>query len=288
MTTNDRPALVLGASGKSGRRVASRLWERNVPVRPGGRTGHPPFDWRDRATWTPALEGAGAAYLSFQPDLALPGAAAAVAELSALAADAGVERLVLLSRRGEEEARLAEQGFHAAAPFGTVLRCAWFAQNFSEGAFAAGVASGELVLPVGDAVAEPFVDVEDVADVAVAALTRDEHAGAVHELTGPRSLTFAAAVAELAAATGRDLTFVPTTLDEFTTALTGLGLPGDVVDLLRYLFTEVLDGRGSRTTDGVRAAIGRDATDFREYAVRDAAVWAPGAQLVPGAGPVRS
>jgi uncharacterized protein YbjT (DUF2867 family) len=270
MTTNDRPALVLGASGKSGRRVASRLWERNVPVRPGGRTGHPPFDWRDRATWTPALEGAGAAYLSFQPDLALPGAAAAVAELSALAADAGVERLVLLSRRGEEEARLAEQGFHAAAPFGTVLRCAWFAQNFSEGAFAAGVASGELVLPVGDAVAEPFVDVEDVADVAVAALTEERHRGRTYELTGPRLLRHAEVVAEIGAALGRPVRMAEVTIEEYAEVARAQGAGEDVVRLLVRRFTEVLDGRNEQISHGVDLALGRPARDFRAFARREA------------------
>jgi len=255
MTTNDRPALVLGASGKSGRRVASRLWERNVPVRPGGRTGHPPFDWRDRATWTPALEGAGAAYLSYQPDLALPGAAAAVTELTALAVDAGVERLVLLSRRGEAEAQLAEKGFHAAAPFGTVLRCSWFAQNFSEGEFAAGVAAGELVLTAGDAVAEPFVDVEDVADVAVAALTEDRHRGRTYELTGPRLLRHAEAMAEIGAALGRPVR-----------AAAG----GTAAGLLAPRVIEALDGRNEQICHGVDLALGRPARDFRAFARREA------------------
>ena len=271
MTKNDRPALVLGASGTSGRRVASRLWERNVPVRPGGRTGHPPFDWRDRASWTPALEGAGAAYLSYQPDIALPGAAAAVTELTALAVDAGVERLVLLSRRGKAEARLAERGFHAAAPFGTVLRCSWFAQNFSEGEFAAGVASGELVLPVDDAVAEPFVDVEDVADVAVAALTGERHRGRTYELTGPRLLRHAEAMAEIGAALGRPVRLAEVTLEEYAAVARAQGAGEEVVALLTHRFTEVLDGRNEQICHGVDLALGRPARDFRAFARREAA-----------------
>ncbi|ANC30680.1 SDR family oxidoreductase [Isoptericola dokdonensis] len=287
VVTGRGTVTVLGATGRSGRRVADRLDALGVPVRRASRTGTPRFDWDDESTWPPLLDGASAVYVAYAPDLAIPGAPETVTRLARLAHDLGVRRLVLLTGRGETEAQRAEQLVADAFPDRTVLRCAFFAQNFSESFLLDPLLEGTLALPVGE-LTEPFVDLEDVAEVAVAALTRDGHAGAVHELTGPRSLTFAAAVAELAAASRRDLTFVPITLDEFTTALADLGLPGDVVDLLRYLFTEVLDGRGSRTTDGVRAAIGRGATDFREYAVRDAAVWAPGAQLVPGPGRVGS
>ena len=60
MTTNDT-ILVLGGTGKTGRRVAQRLEARGVPVRIGSRSAEPPFDWEDRSTWAPALEGMSAA-----------------------------------------------------------------------------------------------------------------------------------------------------------------------------------------------------------------------------------
>ena len=127
---------------------------------------------------------------------------AAIKTLTRLAVDAGAERLVLL-RGAATEARSAEERFHAAAPFGTVLRRSRLAQDFSEGEFAAGVARGEVVLQAGDAAAEPFVDADDVADVAVAALTEDRHRGRTYELTGPRLLHAADAIAEIAAVLGR-------------------------------------------------------------------------------------
>ncbi len=95
------PILVLGATGKTGRRVVDRLAARGVPTRPGSRSAEPPFDWNDRSTWAPVLDGVGAVYISYHPDLAIPGAAETVGAFAQLAAG---RRLVLLTGRGEEEA----------------------------------------------------------------------------------------------------------------------------------------------------------------------------------------
>ncbi|WP_196217281.1 NAD(P)H-binding protein [Cellulosimicrobium composti] len=268
--------LVLGATGKTGRRVAARLDTLGVPVRRASRGGEVRFDWEDDATWAPALTGATAVYVAYAPDLAVPGAPETVARFAARAREAGVRRLVLLSGRGEEEAQRAEALVADDFPGRTVVRSAFFAQNFSESFLLGPVLDGVLALPV-DGVAEPFVDVEDVADVAVAALTGDALAGRVLELTGPRALTFDEAVSEIVAVSGRDVRFVPVTADDFVAGLRDLGLPEDLVALMRYLFTEVLDGRGTPVADGVREALGRAPRDFREFAAREAAAWGPGA-----------
>jgi uncharacterized protein YbjT (DUF2867 family) len=267
--TMGQDILVLGGTGKTGRRVADRLQARGLPVRIGSRSGAPPFDWEDRSTWAPALEGAAAAYVSFYPDLAVPGAPEAIRELAELALAAGCRRLVLLSGRGEEEAQRAERVLAESGAEWTVLRCSWFMQNFSEGNFAEPIAAGELALPAGD-VRAPFVDADDIADVAVAALTEDGHAGRVYELTGPRALTHAEVAAELGRATGRPVRYVPITLAAFTSALAAEGLPPGVVALLAYLFSEVLVESNSGVADGVRRALGREPRDFATFA-RDAA-----------------
>ncbi|WP_340696792.1 NmrA family transcriptional regulator [Cellulosimicrobium funkei] len=267
--------LVLGATGKTGCRVADRLDAAGVPVRRASRSGDVRFDWDDDTTWEPALAGAAAVYVAYAPDLAVPGAPETVARLAARAHDAGARRLVLLSGRGEEEAQRAEELVGAAFPARTVVRCAFFDQNFSESFLLEPVLDGVLALPVDD-VAEPFLDLEDVADVAVAALTDDALAGRVLELTGPRALTFREAVAEIAAASGRDVRYEPVAMEAFVAGLAAAGLPDDVVDLMRYLFTEVLDGRGTPVTDGVRVALGREPRDFREYAAREAGAWVAG------------
>jgi uncharacterized protein YbjT (DUF2867 family) len=265
--------LVLGGTGKSGRRVAERLWARGLPVAIGSRSGTPPFDWEDRATWAPALRGARAAYVSYYPDLAAPGAPEAVGALAAEAAAAGVERLVLLSGRGEEEAQRSEAAAAGPGVELTVVRASWFAQNFSEGHLLEPVLAGELALPVGD-VPEPFIDVDDIADVAVAALTEDGHAGRVHEVTGPRALTFAEAAAEIGRAAGREVRFARVPMDDYGAAMAAEGAPAEVVELTSYLFTEVMDGRNARTADGVREALGREPRDFADWARAAAAAGA--------------
>jgi len=266
--------LVIGGTGKTGRRVAERLTARGLPIRIGSRSGEPPFDWEDQATWAPALRDVDAAYVSYYPDLAVPGAPDAVGSLAAVALETGVRRLVLLSGRGEEEAQRAERVLQASGADWTIVRCSWFSQNFSESYLLDPVRSGEVILPVGD-VPEPFVDADDIADVAVAALTEDGHSGQLYELTGPRLLTFAQAIEEVAKATGRDIRVVPASMEEYKSALAEADLPAEFVWLITYLFTEVLDGRNAHLTDGVQRALGRAPRDFTDYARDTAAtgVW---------------
>lgn len=275
MTRNDL-TLVLGATGKTGSRVAALLTDRGVPVRAGSRAADPPFDWDDRATWDPALDGVRAVYVAFAPDLAIPGAADTIEAFTKTAAAAGVRRLVLLSGRGEPEAQATEERVLAADGLeSTVVRASWFAQNFSESFLLDSVLSGVVALPVDPEVREPFIDADDIAAVAVAALTEPGHAGRIHEVTGPRLLTMGEVVAELAAASGRELSFVPVPLADFTAGLTEAGLDDELVAFLAYLFTEVMDGRNAHTTDTVQQVLGRPARDFADYARRAAAtgVW---------------
>ncbi|EJL36208.1 putative nucleoside-diphosphate sugar epimerase, partial [Caulobacter sp. AP07] len=243
-------------------------------VRLGSRGADPAFDWDDRATWGPVLRGVGAVYVAFQPDLAVPGALETVEAFFAQAVASGVPRLVLLSGRGEVEAEQAEQALMDSGADWTILRASWFHQNFSENFFLEQVLAGEIALPTGPA-AEPFIDAEDIADVAFAALTQPGHSGQLYELTGPRALTFTQAVAEIAAATGREIAFVPVSPDDFRAGMVLAQVPDEVTDLVIYLFTTVLDGRNTPLADGVQRALGRPPTDFSDYARRTAAtgVW---------------
>ena len=264
--------LILGGTGKTGRRIVERLSAQGVSVRVGSRTL--PFDWYDATTWPGALEDVDTAYISYFPDLAVEGAPEAVGAFARQAAERGVKRLVLLSGRGEPEAQRSEQELIAAGTEWTVVRCSWFSQNFSEAFLLEGVLAGEIALPAGD-VPEPFVDVEDIADVAVAALTQDGHHGQIYELTGPRALRFDEAAAEIAAATGRDVRFVSVPGDAFHAGMLEAGVPAEEAELVSFLFSEVLDGRNVAPQDGVFRALGRAPRDFGEYARRTAAtgVW---------------
>jgi uncharacterized protein YbjT (DUF2867 family) len=275
-TRHDRPGtvLVLGGTGKTGRRVVERLQALAVPVRVGSRSAEPPFDWDDATTWAPALHDVRAVYISYYPDLAAPGATDAIGALAREAVAAGVEHLVLLSGRGEDEAQACERLIQESGVDWTILRASWFSQNFSESYLFDAVMSGEVAVPAGD-VAEPFVDADDIADVAVAALTQDGHRGQLYELTGPRMLTFEAATAEIAKALDRPLAFVPVTPDEYAAVLTAEGAPDDVIALVIYLFTTVLDGRNASLADGVRRALGREPRDFYDFAwdTAQAGIW---------------
>jgi uncharacterized protein YbjT (DUF2867 family) len=276
MTNGSGTVLVLGGTGKTGRRVVERLQARGVAVRVGSRSASPPFEWKDPATWGPALAGASAVYVSYYPDLAVPGAPEAVGALADEARRQGVQRLVLLSGRGEEEAQRAEQVVQGAGLEWTVVRCSWFNQNFSEDYLLEPILEGEVALPAGDT-PEPFVDTEDIADVAVAALTEPGHSGRVYELTGPRLLTFAEAIAEIGRGTGRELRSVPISVEEYAAGAAEHGLPEDVIGLVQYLFSEVLDGRNAQLADGVQQALGREPRDFADYVRETAAtgVWNP-------------
>jgi len=265
--------LVLGGRGKTGRRVVERLTARGVPTRVGSRSGEPPFDWEDSSTWAPALDGVASAYVSYYPDIAMPGAVEKVRSFAELALEQGARRLVLLSGRGEEEAQRAERAVQETGADWTIVRCAWFMQNFSEDFLAEPILDGEVVLPAGDEL-EPFVDADDIADVAVAALTDDRHIGELYELTSPRLLTFADAVGEIARASGREIRYVPVSIEEYAAGAAEFGVPADFVEFLTYLFSDVL-GRSAYLTDGVQRALGREPRDFADYARETAArgVW---------------
>jgi uncharacterized protein YbjT (DUF2867 family) len=272
-SSSDGTTLVIGASGKTGRRVADRLRAAGRRVRPVSRSTHPRFDWQDDATWGPALDGVDAVYMTYFPDLALPGAAETVDSFARLAVERGVRRLILLSGRGEEGAQKAERYLQESGADWTVVRCAFFDQNFNEN-FADSIRHGVLAMPAGDA-AEPFVDADDIADVVVAALSDDRHIGQLYELTGPRLLTLAMAAQELGAAIGREVRYVPVSAKEFGDELSAHGMPEQDATHLAELLTKVLDGRSAHLCDGVQRALGRAPRDFADYA-RDAAatgVW---------------
>ena len=277
--------LVLGGTGKTGRRIAARLTAKGLPVRIGSRSGDPSFDWNHEAGWDASLEGVEAAYITYAPDLAMPGAADAIEAFVKRARQHNVQRLVLLSGRGEAEAQACERIVQNSGIDATIVRASWFSQNFSEGAFTEMVQAGQITLPAGDT-PEPFVDVDDIADVAVAALTEPGHAGEVYEVTGPRLLTFADAADELSRATGRRVEYVQVPHDAFVEGARAAGAPSDVVWMLDYLFTTVLDGRNAHLSDGIQRALGRPPKSFADYA-RDTATTGVWNAALPVGGDVR-
>ncbi|MGW6528095.1 SDR family oxidoreductase [Streptomyces venezuelae] len=267
--------LVTGATGRVGRRVVESAEAAGLTVRAASRSGAGRFDWTDRSTWADALRGADAAHLAYLPDVGAPGAAGTVGAFAREAVAAGVRRLTLLSARGEEQAHATEQAVRDSGAEWTVVRASWFAQNLSEGPLLDGMRGGELVFPAGE-VLEPFIDARDIGDVVVAALTGgDRFTGRTLDLTGPRLLSFRQAVAEIAAAAGREMMYVPVSARAYGTALAGFGVPAEEVEFLVELFETNLDGRNAKLSEGVREVLGRDPRDFADFAreCAQAGVW---------------
>ncbi|WP_170359643.1 NmrA family NAD(P)-binding protein [Ruegeria arenilitoris] len=256
--------LVLGATGKTGSRIATRLEEKGQTVRRGSRNSETPFDWEQPQTWPAILEGVSAAYISYFPDIAFPGAVEQVEAFTALAREKGLQRLVLLTGRGEFHAERAEAVVrNSGVPF-TIVRAAWFAQNFSEGALLSPVMAGVLPMPAGD-VREPIIDVDDIADVAVAALTEEGHDGELYEVTGPRLMTFADMAAELSRAMGRTVQYLPISFEDFHAEIAHAN--GEMIaDVITDIARETLDGRNANLANGVQRALGRAPRDFADFA----------------------
>ncbi|QNE75699.1 NAD(P)H-binding protein [Streptomyces finlayi] len=277
MASADESVVVIGGTGKTGRRVVARLREQGVETRAASRSGETPFDWADRSTWRPALAGASAAYIV--PLDASPSPTPALVEE---AVASGVRRLVLLSARGVDVPGYfgasydgngphmeGETAVRASGVDWTILRPGWFAQNFDEGVFLDGVTSGELALATGDGAAA-FVDADDIAAVAVAALTEDGHAGRTYELSGPRALGIGEALAEIEKATGIRSAYVPVGEQEFLAGLVAQGIPEAEAALWADALKPIRTHREAAVADGVRRALGREPRDFTDF-VRDAA-----------------
>jgi len=274
---NQSNILVIGGTGKTGRKVASKLTEAGHNVRIGSRSASPSFDWDNSETWSEALQGMDKVYITFQPDLAVPGALEAIEELTKQAKQCDVKKLVLLSGKGEREAELCEQVvIHSGLDY-TIVRASWFNQNFSESFFLEPILEGFVALPQAD-VKVPFVDTEDIADVAVEALLHDKHNGNIYQLTGPRLLTFKDVVKEISEATEREITFTPISLTAYVKAMKEQGVPEHFVWLVEYLFSEVLGNPIiSEITYDIEQVLGRKPIDFSEYIeeTKVTGVWNP-------------
>ena len=258
------PFLVIGGGGKTGRRVIERLQALKHEVRGVSRSSNPSFDWNDDGNWNEVLKGAKALYITYHPDLSVPGASDHIRALLAAAEAQGVERIVLLSGRGEEEAELCERlALNSNIP-ATIVRCGWFNQNFSESFFRDLLMSGNLAVPNAH-VGEGYVDADDIADVVTAALTDECHTGKIYQLTGPELLTFRDIAAIFREVTGRELNVIDVSREQFVAGLEAAQLPEGMVQLVDYLFNEVLDGRNASLGDGVQRALNRQPRDFRSF-----------------------
>ncbi|WP_199546859.1 NAD(P)H-binding protein [Streptomyces sp. N35] len=268
---SNQTVLVTQATGRTGRVVAEAAEQAGLKVRRGSRSAPTPFDWTDRSTWDAALDGVDAVYLAHYVDIGAPGTAEDIAAITNKALEKGVRRIVLLSARGEPQAEPAERALRESGADWTIVQAAWFMQMFSEGDLYEGMqATGELAFPAGETL-EPFIDVRDIADVVVAALTDDAHIGKAYDVTGPRLHSFRTAVAEINAATGREIPYIPVPGRAFGEILVEMGLPEPEVAFLVELFDTMLDGHNAQTNDGIRQVLGREPRTLEDFVREHAA-----------------
>lgn len=256
--------LVIGATGKTGKRVAEQLTAQGQHVRPATRHSAIPFDWENPETWMPALKGIDRAYVVYSPDLAVPSAHAVIKAFVSTAEKANLKRIVLLSERNEARAQACESLVMQSSLEWTILRPSWFMQNFSEGGFAESVLAGEVSAP-DSGHPEPWVDLDDVAAVAAAALLKDQHVGQVYEITGAELLTWKEAVACISTITGRDISYNTSTPKEFADMLITAGFPPEDANFVANLIAQILDGKNASAGDGLQRALGREPRTFAQF-----------------------
>lgn len=258
--------LVIGGTGKTGRRVVEQLQNKGIEPRIGSRNASPSFDWGDKDTWVNALNGIERMYVTYYPDLAVPGAKEAIQSLTYLAKELGVKKMVLLSGKGETEAEACENIVMNSGIDYTIVRASWFNQNWSESFFLEPILTGEVALPMSN-VLIPFVDANDIAEVAATVLIDESYNGEIIEVTGPELITFKDIVNIISKTSNRSLNFYDITLEQYIDGMKQMQIPSDVVWLIEYLFTHVLTNpKNQLVVNDIERVLGRKAKPFIEYA----------------------
>ncbi|KAA1243408.1 SDR family oxidoreductase [Aquimarina sp. RZ0] len=265
--------LVIGGTGKTGRRIVEQLKNKGIEPRIGSRNASPSFDWDNKDTWVKTLSGIEKMYVTYYPDLAVPGAKEAILSLTILAKELGVKKMVLLSGKGETEAEACEKIVMDSGMNYTIVRASWFNQNWSESFFLEPILSGEVALPMSD-VLIPFVDANDIAEVAATVLLDDSYNGEIIEVTGPELITFKDIINIISKTSGRSLNFYDITLEQYVDGMKKMQMPNEAIWLIEYLFSHVLTNpKNQQVVNDIEHVLGRKAKTFLEYAEKTAKTW---------------
>lgn len=257
--------LVLGATGKTGRKVVELLANQAVEVRHGSRQAEPAFDWNDASNWPEVFKDIDTIYITFQPDLAIPGALEAIEKLIKVAVDQKVRKLVLLSGKGEKEAELSEQLIMHSGLEHVIIRASWFNQNFSESFFLGPILEGKVALPMAQAKV-PYVDTDDIAAVAAKVIREDGHNGQIYEMTGSELFNFKEVIELIAEVSGRDISFTPISVPAYIGLMEAQGVDKEFIWLIQYLFTEVINAPGNdHISSDIEQLLGRPPKRFKDF-----------------------
>jgi uncharacterized protein YbjT (DUF2867 family) len=278
MTTSTPTVLALGGTGTTGSRLVAKLAELGLSVRTAARHGADVrFDWNDSTTHRPALEGVDRVYL-MTPVMGQAELTDLVGTFLDQAAAAGVQHVTYLSAYGMDQAppevgpRAVELDLLGRTDFThSIVRPAWFMQNFSEGHLVP--VDGFITVPTGEGT-EAFVDVEDIAAVAAATLADPgAHVGAAYAPTGPEAMTVGDAAHVIATITGQPIKHADIDRKAWIQASIAAGLPADYSGMLALLTETIASGHGSQPNDDVAKVTGRPPTTFTDYVRRTASQW---------------
>lgn len=264
----NKSVLIIGKNGKTGNRVEHLLQAAGITTRGVSRNTSPVFDWKNQNTWNDAMKGCQSAYVSFQPDLAIPEAQEIIKNFIETAKQENLQHIVLLSGRGEKGAEKAEQQVIQSGLTWNILRASWFNQNFSEGFLQKDILNRHVALPSAS-IKEPFIDADDIAEVAVQCFKEPAWHNQLLELTGPELLTFESCISIISDITGQPIEFRSISTEQLITSLQRQGQPQEVLWLMKELFTEVMDGRNSYLTDDVQNVLRRPARRFSDYVLKN-------------------
>ena len=261
--------LILGGTGKTGRRLGQALTSAGHVARLASRHSAVRFDWHDQSGWPEALRGADGLFIVG------PGSATdwspLLTDLLAAAAANGVARAVLLSARAVEflpdgAVARAERALRAGPLPWTILRPAHFAQNFTEAMFAS--SDGRILAPAGTG-AEPFIDVQDIAEVAAAVLAGGTFDGMTLELSGPEAVSFTEAAAILAAVSGTPVRYADESEEDHVGRLRASGTPEGYIRWRMAMLGAIKRGDDAYLSDGVQQVLHRPPASFRAWAQRE-------------------
>ncbi|MEV6148706.1 NAD(P)H-binding protein [Nonomuraea sp. NPDC052129] len=264
--------LVIGATGTTGSRTAARLTAAGHRVKAASRHATPvpgaepvPFDWYDPGTHVAVLDGVDRVYLI--PPLGNPDPASVMLPFLRQARTAGVHRAVLLSSSAVPEGGPAVGMVHQAMPAlfeqWAVLRPSWFMQNFTgTHIHALSIREDGTIWTATGTGRVGFVDAEDIAAVAVHALT-DEHAPNTDlVLTGPEALSYDDIATSITEVTGRPVVHRHLPYEQMRDRLAAL-MPLEFAAILAGMDRAIAEGAEDRVTDAVQHITGRPPRSFR-------------------------
>jgi len=266
--------LVIGASGTTGSRVVAQLVAAGHGAKAASRRATPVpgaapvrFDWYDPSTHIAALDGADRVYLIPPPADSDP--AAVMMPFLRQARAAGVHRAVLLSSSAIPKGGPAVGSVHRALPDlveqWAVLRPSWFMQNFTgTHAHALSILAQGSILTATGSGRVGFIDAEDIAAVAVHALTGEHAPGTDLVLTGPEALSYDDIAAIMTEVTGRLVVHRSLSYEQMRDRLAA-EIPEEFAAMLAGMDRAIAEGSEDRVTDTVQRLIGRPARTFRAF-----------------------